>query len=66
MPHVRLSVRGLKMICFDCFFLPHTGLLVDGVKALVGFPGLPVELALSRFMRLSLWKAAYVSSVSTA
>ena len=31
MPHVRLSVRGSKTMCFDCFYL------IDIAKALVGF-----------------------------
>ena len=37
MPHVRLSVRGRKMMCFDCFSWPSLDLLVDIAKAIVGF-----------------------------
>src|ERR1700734_2043643 len=36
-PQVRQSVPGPKMRCFDCFYLPGLNLLMNIVKALVGF-----------------------------
>jgi hypothetical protein len=56
-PHVRLSVRGPKMICFDCFWL------IDFAKAMVGFPRIScgVWWRLAHFMRLSLLKAAHAA-----
>jgi hypothetical protein len=41
MPHVRASVRGLKMKWFECFSWPRLDLLVDIVNAIVGSPGRP-------------------------